>query len=429
MKRFYLVDCNNFFVSCERVFNPALYNKPVVVLSSGDACIIARSNEAKALGIPMGAALFEYAPLIKKHNVIVYSANFALYGDMSARVMQTLGECASEIEVYSVDESFLHVSDYNFPVKYDSRFYYTSYGHHLKNLVKTRTGIPVSIGIGPTKTLAKISVEFAKKNKVYDGVFDITERPDKDNLLQTIDIKDVWGIGWRYSKKLQALGIKTAYDFMGMDDAWVRKNMTINGLKTLQELRGIACLDLEDIVEPKQSICVSRLFGEKLSSIEPIKEALAAYVSTAARKVRDQKSIAQHISVFIVSSKYHDPHNYYNSTSCELPLPTSYTPTLIEAAHRCLDQLYKPGFLYKKVGVVLSDLVPADCLQLSTYEQIPDTTKQSLIMKTIDVMNSRWGRDKIFFAAAGTKQFWKMKQTRKSQCYTTSWHELLTIKL
>lgn len=369
MKRFYLVDCNNFFVSCERVFNPALLNKPVVVLSSGDACIIARSNEAKALGIPMGAPLYEYEALIKKNNVHVYSANFSLYGDMSSRVMQTLGECASELEVYSIDEAFLHVSDHNFPVNYSSRFYYTSYGHHLKSLIKTRIGLPVSIGIGPTKTLAKISAEFAKKNPVYDGVFDISERPDKEQLLQLIDIKDVWGIGRRYGKKLIALGIKTAYDFMGMDDAWVRKNMTINGLKTLHELRGISCLDLEDVQEDKKTICVSRLFGEKLTAIEPIREALASYVSSAARKLRLQKSITKQISVFIVTSKYHDPHNYFRSMSFELSMPTSYTPLLIKAVHRCLEQLYKPGLQYKKVGVVLSDLVAADCLQLSTYEQ------------------------------------------------------------
>lgn len=429
MKRFFLVDCNNFYVSCERVFNPTLKNKPVVVLSSGDACIIARSNEAKALGIPMGAPTYKYQELFKQYEVIVYSANFSLYADMSARVMRTLGEFASEIEIYSVDESFLHVSEYNYPIQYSHKYYYTGYGHYLKNCIQQRLGIPVSIGIGTTKTLAKVAVEFAKKVPAFDGVFDVEAQSDKNELLQKIEVKDIWGIGWRSAKKLQANGVHSAYDFMQLEDSWIRKHMTITGLKTVHELRGIRCLDLQDIQEPRDSICVSRLFGDKLSSIEPIKEALAFYVSTAAQKLRAQKSLAQGLKVFLITNRYHDADNFFWSTECTFSMPTAYTPTLIQTALVCLERIYRPGFLYKKVGAILYDLVPFDCLQLNTYEQPPNIDRQTNIMKTIDRMNSRWGKDKVFFAACGTERQWKMKQAKKSPSFTTRWDELLTIEL
>lgn len=416
-------------MSCERVFDPTLRNKPVVVLSSGDACIIARSNEAKALGIPMGAAVFEWEDVLKKNNVIVHSANFALYGDMSARVMQTLTAYASDIEIYSVDEAFLFVSDYNFPIRYDKRYYYTAYGHHLRNQVKQCTGIPASIGIGPTKTLAKVANHFAKKNPAYDGVFDITERSEQNELLAMVPVGDVWGIGYRYAKKLKNKGILTAYDFTQLDDVWVRKNMTIGGLKTLHELRGIPCLDLELTPEPRQSICVSRLFGAKTKDLVHLKEGLASYVSTASVKLRAQKALTSRLMVFAVTNRYHEPHNYFASMTLELPLATAYTPMLITAALEGLQKIYKPGLLYKKVGVVLMDLVPDDCMQLDTYTPLPDLEKQKNIIQLIDRANSRWGRNKISFAATGFKQPWRMKQMKKSQCYTTSWHELLTITL
>jgi DNA polymerase V len=430
MKRFILVDCNNFFVSCERVFNPSLYYKPVVVLSSGDACIISRSNEAKALGIAMGMPAYKYKDLFAQHNVLVYSANFALYGDMSRRIMQTLSEFAAEMEIYSVDEAFLHVSEYNFPIQYSNKYYYIGYGHHLKTIINQRIGIPISIGIGSTKTLAKVAIEFAKKVPAYDGVFDIEVHADKNEFLKKIEVKDIWGVGWRFAKKLQKIGAQTAYDFMQLDDTWIRKNMSINGLKTAHELRGIVCFDLqENAQESRDSICVSRLFGHKLDALGPIKEALATYVSTAARKLRNQQSVARMLSVFLVTNKYHDPYNFFWSTECELSMPTAYTPTLIQAAQACLDRIYKPGFLYKKVGVILYDLVPSDCLQLNTYEQPPHIDKQNKVMKTIDVMNSRWGRERVFFAAAGTERQWMMKQSKKSPCFTTNWHELYTIEV
>lgn len=416
-------------MSCERVFNPALRNKPVAVLSSNDACIIARSNEVKALGVPMGAPLFEYQKLLQRHNVHVYSSNFTLYGDMSNRVMQTLASMATDFQVYSIDEAFLLVSDYSLPITYDQRYYYTAYGHRMRQVMLQNTGIPVSVGIGPTKTLAKIANHIAKKNLVHDGVFDITMRPDKNELLSAIKVDDVWGIGWRYAKMLRKKGIATAYEFTQLDDTWVRKHMTIMGLKTLLELRGTPCLDLDESHAAKQSICVSRLFGEKTKNLQDIQEALAHYVSTAAVKLRAQKSLATHMMVFAMTNRYHDPYTLFKSTSAQLPLPTAYTPTLIARAQECLKKIIIPGLQYKKVGVVLSDIVPESSLQLSTFVQEPDIERQKKLMSTVDRVNAKMGKNKLFFAAAGAQQAWKMKQAKKSACFTTNWHELLTVRV
>jgi DNA polymerase V len=424
--RFLLVDCNNFYVSCERVFNPHLLGKPVVVLSSNDACIIARSNEAKALGIKMGIPLFEVNHLIKKHHVIVHSANFALYGDMSARVMQTLSECAADIEVYSVDEAFLFLSAYNEFGKVNS---HEQYAQYIRLQVKKRTGIPVTIGIGPSKTLAKAATRLAKKNPVYNGVFDITDRSDSDDLLSTIAVGDVWGIGYRYARMLKSRGIMTAKDFKYLPDAWVRKNMTVMGLKTLHELRGIPCISLQDVQPAKQSIVVSRLFGNPISDCTQLYEPLSEYVLIAAEKLRRQKSIASHLSVFAITNKYHDPYNYFKSSGCELPVATSYSPLIIESAKHCLQSIIKPGLTYRKVGVMLTGIVTEDCVQMNMHQDVGDVVKQKKMMTVLDTVNRKWGRSTVSYAAAGTTQPWKMKQQKKSACFTTSWHELLTISI
>ena len=282
MKRIFLVDCNNFYVSCERVFNPRLRNKPMVVLGSNDACIVARSNEVKALGVPMGAPLWEYKDLLKAHNVEIYSANFTLYGDMSNRVMKTIAEFATDIELYSVDEAFMHAPAPDGAAT--SPLFFLQYGMYIRQQVYKRTGIPVSIGIGPTKTLAKIANQIAKKQSQHHGVFDIAEHDDIDHVLAQIGVGDVWGIGYRYAKKLKSYGVHTAHDFKYCDDAWVRKHMTINGLKTLLELRGIACSGLDQNHDTRDSITVSRLFGQKTAEFKHAQEALATYVTRAAEK-------------------------------------------------------------------------------------------------------------------------------------------------
>lgn len=427
MKRFLLIDCNNFFVSCERLFNPKLRNKPVVVLSSNDGCIIARSNEAKALGIPMGAPLFQWQAVIKKHNVIVYSSNFALYGDISARVMKTIAQYATHLEIYSIDEAFLFIPEVTQSEALNN-FYYTEYGLFLRKKILQHTGIPVSIGIGPTKTLAKIANKIVKKNSDYNGVFDITNKNTHD-ILHSLDVRDIWGIGSRYAKLLRSYGIHTARDFIQADGAWIKKKLTVVGHKTFLELRGISCLSLEEISDDKKSITVSRSFGRSVTSLIELKESVAHYISIAAQKLRAQKLVCSVVSVFIISKPYRDAQQYYNSISLEIPVPTSYTPDLITTAHACLERIYKPGYEYKKTGVILSNFVLSTCIQLDFSYPVLNSDKKERVIKSIDFINKKFGRHKIIFSSAGFKQLWRMKQLQKSACFTTNWHELLTIYL
>ena len=420
MKRFFLVDCNNFFVSCERLFNPTLIGKPVVVLSNNDGCVISRSNEAKALGIGMGAAAFECEALFKKHKVHVYSSNFTLYADISARVMQTIAELSTDIEVYSIDEAFFFVA---------SHYNAQKYGQYMRLIVKQRTGIPISIGIGSTKTLAKAANKLAKKKAQYNGVFDITNHPDMDALLASLPIRDIWGVGRQYEKLLLSAGLKTIRDFKYAPDSWVRKKMTIVGLKTLLELRGQACIDLIDEIPAKQSITVSRSFGRLVSTRREVHEAVATYTIRAAQKLRKDKLLASVVTVFVATSRYHDQQRYFNSTSVVCSLATDYTPHLLQAAEACLDAIYKQGCLYKKVGVLLSDLVSSQQMQLSTYIPLPDVPKQKSLMKTCDTITMRFGSRVLSYASAGVDQSWKAKRLLKSAHYTTNWHELFTVSI
>ncbi len=430
MKRIALADCNNFFVSCERVFDPKLIGKPVVVLSSNDACVIARSNEAKKLGIKMGEPAFKCAETLKKHKVFVYSSNFPLYGDMSARVMQTLSNYASDIELYSVDEAFLYFpTAIAFETPQEESAWYMHYAQLVRKQVVQNTGIPISIGVGPTKTLAKIANSLAKKNSAYNHVLDLTNHVHLDDILRTIEVGDIWGIGYRYADFLKRHSITTAYDLKQCDDAWVRKHLTINGLKTVLELRGMSCLSLQDLPEKKKSITVSRAFGKNVTSLCDLKEAIACHITTAAEKLRKQKTSTAAITVFVCFTHYYDANRFYHSSTITLPIATTYTPELISQATRCLEKLFKKGLVYKKVGIILSDFCSSSCIQLNTFATLPNTSKQSNIMKTIDTINAKMGRNKMFFAAAGTTHSWQTKRAKKSASYTTNWHELLTIHI
>ncbi len=418
-KRFFLVDCNNFFVSCEQVFNPRLIGKPVVVLSNNDGCVVSRSQEAKALGIAMGEAAFKIEPLIKRHNIQVLSSNFSLYADMSARVMQTLSHLAADIEIYSIDEAFLFA-----PYTKD----YTNYGRHMRALVRKHTGIPVSIGIAPTKTLAKIANKLAKKRPEHQGVFDITQHPQVDQLLASMPVQDVWGVGYRYGKMLVQNRIKTVKDLKYAPDLWVRKNMTILGLKTVLELRGTPCLNLIDHVPAKQSLTVSRSFGKLVSERRHLEEAIAAYTIRAAQKLRREKEVAALMTVFIATSRYHDHEQYYNAASYSFAMPTDYTPYLLDAASACLDEIFKQGYLYKKAGIMLSHLVSAEQRQLDLFNPDVDVSKQKQLMKTYDMITARFGSHSLTYVSAGIDHTWKAKRLRKSPHYTTNWHELLTVE-
>ena len=420
-----LVDCNNFFVSCERVFNPTLIGKPVVVLSSNDGCVIARSNEAKALDIPMGAPAFQYMHIFKKYNVYVYSSNFSLYGDMSYRVMQVLTQECTDIEVYSVDEAFLHIVDYGH--EQDST-YYAARAQLLIRKVKQYTGIPISIGIAPTKTLAKVANKIAKKNPALGGYYDITDRSDIDEILEKVPVGDVWGVGRRYARMLIAHNTTTARALKYVPDAWARKKMTINGLKMVHELRGIPCFAVDEMVEPNKSFIVSRSFGKPITTITHLKEAASVHAVSGARKLRKQGLLASHISAFALFRYHQDEQRYYASASAQLPLATAYTPDIISAVKQCVDNFYKPGAIYKKVGIMLNDIVSKDYMQLTIYEIPKNLSKQSDAMQALDKVTNKWGVDALTYAATGTNQFWQAKKEKKSPCFTTSWHELLEIE-
>lgn len=414
----FLIDCNNFYVSCERVFNPHLHHKPVVVLSSNDGCVIARSQEAKDLGIPMGAAVFEYKELIEQNNIITLSSNFTLYADMSARVMETLKPYACDYEVYSIDEMFLQVK----PMQPHS---YEAYGHFLRALVKKNVGIPISIGIGTTKTLAKIANKRAKKNSQYNGVFDSTTYSDMDGLLKTIPVQDIWGIGSRYGKKLCSYGIKTAFDLRNGNDLLIRKLCTINGLKTAQELRNIPCITLQTEPDPKQSITVSRTFGRPISSLQEVREALAWHSSVAGEKLRKQGMIASYLIVF---TRVTPPTEYKLSTlsTCiALQKPTAYTPELITHAHEAFKSIAQSSILYRNAGVIVGGLLPDVEQQNSILHAI--NPKETHLMQAIDGINKDWGRHTVIFAASGTIRSWQPKCAKKSSNFTTKWQELMQV--
>ena len=318
-KVFALVDCNNFYVSCERVFNPKLEGKPVIVLSNNDGCAVARSEEAKEF-IPMGAPAFKYEDIIKKHNIAVYSSNYTLYSDMSERVMTILGQFTPELEIYSIDEAFLNPTGF-------THVDLTEYAKKIRARVKKWTGIPVSIGIGTSKTLAVIANKLAKKNQMCGSVFDITNHSRQDDFLQSVDVEYIWGVGRQYTKFLKRHGIHTAFDLKNAPDHWIKKYMTIVGLRTVWELRGISCIELEEVSEPNKQIIRYRSFGKPVESLEKLKEAISVYATRAGDKLRQQQSVTSYLSVFLETNRFKpDEPQYANSSGCYLHEPTAYTP-------------------------------------------------------------------------------------------------------
>jgi len=416
-----LVDCNNFYVSCERVFNPALEGKPVVVLSNNDGCIIARSNEAKALGIKMGEPAFKVEKFLEKHNVRVFSSNYSLYADMSQRVMETLALFTPDIEVYSIDEAFLSLE--RMPIRSFPHF-----AGHIQTTVKKWTGIPVTVGIAPTKTLAKIANETAKKNPAYKGVLNLIDHPDIDRILGAIDVSDVWGVGRQYTKFLRRHGICTALDLKNASCDWIKKYMTIVGVRTVLELRGISCIEFEDAPPPKKGICASRSFGKKIDSPADLKEALASYVARAAEKLRAQRSVASCLQVYLTTSPFREDAQYYNVATTFLPVATSYTPELIRYAFRMLEKIYKPGYKYHKIAVMLTEIKPQDCLQRDMFVAEEGGGNRQRLMETVDTVNARWGRDTLSYAAGGVQQSWKMRRAKLTPRFTTQWHELPVVR-
>lgn len=410
---FALVDCNNFFVSCERVFNPKLRNKPVVVLSSNDGCVIARSQEAKAVGVPMGAPVFMHKDLIRAHNIITCSSNFALYSNMSSRVMATLQQFAADLEVYSVDEAFLLLDDEQA----------VDICQNIRRTVLQWTGIPVSIGLAPTKTLAKVAGALAKKYPRLNGIGILRSPAEWNPLLDTLPAEEIWGIGRRTAASLARFSIRTALQFAEADDAWIKKEFTVIGLRKAWELRGRPAIGLEEISADKKSIMNSRSFGKPVTTYEELAQAAATYIQRAAQKMRGQESVASSLEIFTIGD------NGYKSAHVTFPQATDYSPTLISSAKQALRRIYQNGAVYKKVGILLNGLTPKAFFQpdLFTDRQV-NVGKQQQVMEAVDSLNEKFGKGTIRFAAEGFKQEWQARHDKRSPRYSTSWDELLVVK-
>ena len=424
-KLFALIDCNNFYVSCERVFNASIQNKPTIVLSNNDSCVVARSNEVKKLGVKMGQPVFEIAGLIKKHNIQVFSSNYSLYADMSKRVMNVLSKFSPHQEIYSIDESFLELTD---QVIDDL----TEFGRTIKDCVMQQTGIPVSVGIAPTKCLTKIASEIVKSDPSYRGVLDLSSLSDEqiDKYLTQVEIGDVWGIGHKYALFLGNYGILTARDLKYADEKWIRRHLTVMGARIVLELRGISCMPLEEDTPPKQGIMCAKTFGREITEVEEMQEAITTYTARAAEKLREQDSLTTCITVFIRTNSFKkNVEQYSNSFTTHIPYPTAFTPDLIKYALEGLKAIYRPGHSYYKAGVFISKIKPQSSVQPDLFGDfnLTELYKQARLMMIVDAINSIYGRDTLIFAIQGVTRSWKMKQLKLSSRFTTRWSEVLTI--
>ncbi len=415
-----LIDCDNFYVSCEQLFNPALRGKPVVVLSSNDGCVVSRSPEARALGVKMGEAAFERDDFYKKHNVAVYSSNYALYADISERVTATVARFGFNVDKYSIDECFIELTQIS---------NYEEYASRIRKTILQWTGIPTKIGVARTKTLAKVASEETKKGFGADGVRVLIDEDSVKDALKQTDITDIWGIGWRHGKRLKQHGINTAYELCETSDAWIKKNLSVVGLRTVFELRGTPCLALEIIEQNKKSICMSRSFGKMLTDPNVIREALATHVAQCAEKLRRQNSCANLLSISLRTNPFReDLPQYYASKVIQLPVPTSSTLELVRYAMMGFDMIFKEGYLYKKAGAFVTGIVPSEQVQDNLFDEV-DRSVENTLSDTLDRINSRYGRDFIRLGVQGTKKEWRSRQEHLSQRFTTRWDELLTVKI
>ncbi|NBC16497.1 MAG: DUF4113 domain-containing protein [Bacteroidetes bacterium] len=415
---FALVDCNNFYASCERAFDPSLRGRPVVVLSNNDGCIIARSDEAKALGIEMGTPYYQVKGKLKAHGVVVFSSNYALYGDLSNRVMGTLAYAAPAVETYSIDEAFLGLDC----TQADPQF-----ARSVQRLVGQWTHIPVSIGIAPTKTLSKVANRFAKRRKRCRGVFRLPEE-ELDAWLDRVEVRDIWGIGPAYTRLLHKNRVYTAKQLRELDDRWVRRHMTIVGLRTVWELRGISCIPLDRAKAAKANIMCSRSFGEPVTEKADLREAVATFASRVAEKLRAQQSVAGALYVFVTTKRFGPGPHYRNHATVTLPVPTAYTPTLVREALRGLDGIWKAGIRYKKAGVMVQDVTPAAQVQGDLFASAGQAQDASL-MAVMDAVNATYGRGTLALASTGTKRKdWHRKEGHRSPRYTTRWDELAEVR-
>ncbi|KPK75927.1 MAG: SOS mutagenesis and repair protein UmuC [Phycisphaerae bacterium SM23_30] len=423
MKKTYaLIDCNNFYVSCERVFDPRLENRPVIVMSNNDGCVVARSDEVKALGVAMGVPVFKIRDLIERHRMVLYSSNYTLYGDMSRRVMKTLAGFTPDLEIYSIDEAFLDLSGFGYKNL-------TDYGRVIRRTVKRWTGIPVSVGIAPTKTLAKIANHLAKKSPKADGVLDLTDSPYLDHALAAVGVKNVWGVGPAHARRLRKIGIENALQLRDADDRWVQKHMSVVGLRTVYELRGRPCYDLETAPAPQKGLACSKSFGRPVESLADLAEAVALYATRAAERLRRQKLAAGALCVFVMTNLFSKKdRRYFNSHTTELPVATSDTAELISYALAALEKIYRPGHKFKKAGVICDQLTCRNKIQLNLFDPV-DRPRSRRLMQTLDAVNALYAPDTLRYAAAGLDRPWKTRFEKRSCRYTTNWNELPRAKI
>lgn len=416
-----LADCNNFFVSCERVFAPRLEGVPVVVLSNNDGCVISRSNEAKAIGIKMGQPLFQAAPLIRRHGVEVLSSNFALYSDMSHRVMTTLRSLAPDTEVYSIDEAFLDLSG----IPLDEL---PEMGRRIAATVRRHTGIPVSLGMAPSKTLAKVATKLCKRYpKLHDSC--LMHRPeDVNKVLSTFPVQDVWGIGRRHGKMLQSAGIVTAGQFVQAQEGWIRHRMGVTGLRTWKELHGEPCIGFENTPPAKQQICTSRSFATELAELGEVRKSVALFTALCAEKLRKQGSVCGEVQVFLLTNRHRPelPQQYVNRIVTP-STPTDSTLELTALADQALRSIFTPGYGYKKAGVILGGIAPRTAVQTNLFDP-SDRGRQARLMKALDEVNGRFGRHTLVTAIQGFDPV-KANRNHVSRSYTTSWDELPEVKV
>tara|TARA_B110000444_G_scaffold258797_1_gene300707 strand:+ start:278 stop:1537 length:1260 start_codon:yes stop_codon:yes gene_type:complete len=418
---FALVDCNNFYASCERVFQPEWKGKPVVVLSNNDGCVIARSNEAKALGIPMGAPAFKYQAQFKRHKIKVFSSNYTLYGDMSSRVMSILEKYTPNVEIYSIDEAFLQFEGFDL-------FDLEKEGKKMRNQVKKWTGIPVSVGIAPSKALAKIANKIAKKfTKKTEGIYCIDTEEKRIKALKWTAIGDVWGIGNQHRQRLEAMGITNAWQFSLLPDDWVRKKMSVLGLRLKKDLQGFPSIQLEEFQAAKKGIATTRSFESTLTSFSDLEERVSTFASSCAEKMRKQQSSCQALLVFVRS----DPHkkdaiSYRNSCVLTLPYATNSSIILSSYAVSGLRKIFKENVAYKKAGVMIMGLLPTEKRQLSLFEN--NNAKHVALMKSIDQIHKRFGPYLMKLANQDLNRTWKMKQQYLSSRFTTELKDVITVK-
>lgn len=420
--QFALVDVNNFYVSCERVFKPSLENTPVVVLSNNDGCAVARSNEVKSLGVKMGMPWFKMKDLARQHGIQAYSSNYALYGDMSNRVTSILRDYSPDLEVYSIDESFLRIETV-------AHLYGGAIpmGQQMRHRIKQWTGLPVCVGVGPTKTLAKFANHLAKKNDVFNGVCDLhaMTRPERLEWMWGVEVGEVWGVGSRIRKRLAGMGIDTVLDLRNASPKQMRAQFGVVMERTCNELRGISCLELEDVMPPKQQIMSSRSFGAPVETIEELRESVASYLASAAEKLRRQNSVAGAVYVFVLTNRFKEDEPQYNA-GITVPMGDATDDTLVltSAALRGLAAIFRPGFRYKKAGVMLTLLSDKGARQATLFDDPVARARSEKLMEAMDAINREFGRGTLRSGASGVVQRWAMRTENRSPRYTTRWDEL-----